>query len=279
MKTNNLVCTVIVTWNNEKDIEICLESISNQSYPNNKIIVVDNNSSDQTCSIVEKFSEVILIKRDKNHFLTGSNNFGIKYCIKEFNPEYIMVLNADTKAESNLIEELVNAVNSNDRYGASGPKVKFFNNENDGLLNSTGLIYDGFKQAYDRGFKEEDLGQYDNTEVVFGVTGACILYKTAMLSDIGLYWNQIKMYLDEVEMFIRAKKAGWEVVYTPKTTLHHSYMKSTDKNKLFNAEKQKARAWLLIALKHYSLKSKLAMIGKYIDFRVSQVMDKDSAVV
>lgn len=279
MESNNLVSVVIVTWNSEKDIQVCLESILNQSYSNYKVVVVDNNSSDQTCAIVEKFSDVVLLKRNKNHYLTGSNNFGIKYSINELNAGYILVLNPDTKVESNLIEELVNTVNSNERYGAAGPKVKFFNNEYDGLLNSTGILYDGFQQAYDRAFKEEDKGQYEKVEEVFGVSGTCILFKVEMLNDIGKYWSQIRMYLDEVELFIRARKAGWKAVYTPKTIVYHSYMQSTDKNRMFNSQKQKARAWLLIALKHYSLKSKLAMIGKYIDFRVSKVMDKDSPIV
>ncbi len=269
---NSLVCVVIVTWNNEKDIEECLSSLQNQTYKNFKIIVVDNNSDDQTCEIVKKFSEVVLIEREKNYYLTGSNNFGIKYAFENFQPEYILALNPDTRAEDNLIEELKNAVDSNENYGAAGPKIKFFKNESEGLLNSAGLIFDGFGQAYDRGFKEEDHGQFEKVEEVFGVSGACILYKAKMLNDIGLYWDMIKMYLDEVEMFIRAHKKGWKVVYTPKTTLFHSYMQSTDKNKLFSAEKQKARAWLLIALRHYDFKAKLAMIGKYIDFRLEGLM-------
>jgi len=278
MKDQPLVSVVIVTWNNEKDIRECLESILAQDYENFKVVVVDNNSSDGTCQIVDEYKDVVLLRIAKNLFLTGGNNFGIKYSFQKFDPKYVMVLNPDTKVENNLISELVKAVEMKPEYGAAGPKVKFFKNANEGLINSAGLIYDGFDQAYDRGFKDEDRGQFDQVKEVFGVSGTCILYKSEMLKQIGLYWDQIKMYLDEVELFIRAKKKGWKAVYTPKTTIWHSYMQSTDKNKIFNHKKQKARAWLFIALRHYSFKSKLAMLGKYIDFRVGKVV-QDPPVV
>lgn len=112
---------------------------------------------------------------------------------------------------------------------------------------------------------EEDHGQFDTQTQVFGVTGACIMYKTEMLLNIGLYDNKIKMYLDEVELFIRAHKVNWRVIFVPTAVIGHNYMQSTNSNKSFNREKQVRKAWLTIALKHYSIKSKLAMIRKYFN--------------
>ena len=207
------VAIIIVTWNNEKDIEICLTSILNQTYKPLEIVVVDNNSSDQTTAIVEtKFPQVTLLREKKNLYLTGGNNIGIRYALQEFRPEYIMVLNPDTKSDPKLVENLVKALEDNEHLGAAGPKVKFWNNQNEGLINSAGLVFDGFMQAYDIGFMQKDDGSFDSPADVFGVTGACIMYKTKMLKEIGLYWDRIKMYLDEVEMFIRVHKKGWKVM-------------------------------------------------------------------
>lgn len=264
-----LVSVVIVTWNNEKDIKICLESILNQDYPNFKVIVVDNNSSDQTTAIIQNnFPMVHLIKEPVNHFLTGGNNIGIHYSMSTYDPEYIMVLNPDTKSEYNLISTLVESLEKHSDAYAVGPKIKFWNNTNEGKINSVGLFFDGFMQAYDIGFMEEDNGQYDQEHEVFGVTGTCILYRVSMMKNIGDYWDRIKMYMDEVEMFLRAHKAGYKVLFNPNTTVWHNYMASTNNNKNFNKENQKMRAWLFIALRHYTLKSKLAMIKKYLTFRI-----------
>jgi len=228
--------------------------------------VLDNASTDKTSQIIhEKYKGKIhhFFQSENNKFLTGGNNYLMKFTSENLNPKYILVLNPDTKLEKNLISTLVTDLENDERLGAAGPKTVFFKNENEGKINSAGLFYDGFMQAYDIGFMEKDEGQFDKKDEVFGVSGSCILYRVSMIKEIGVYDDSIKMYLDEIEMFIRAKKKGWKVLYDGSVTLHHSYMQSTDANKVFNAEKQKKKAWLHIALKHYPLKSKLAMLKKY----------------
>jgi GT2 family glycosyltransferase len=258
------ISVVIVTWNSEKDIEECLLSLRSQSYKDFNVILVDNASSDKTLEIVENnFPDVIVLAQDKNLFLTRANNLGISYAIQNYNPEFVMVLNPDTKLDSNLLETLLSSM-KDENIGAVGPKVKFYKNKNEGLINSAGLNFDGFSQAYDIGFEEEDSAQYDSPKEVFGVTGACILYRVKMLNEIGLYWPRIKLYLDEVELFIRAHNAGWKVLYNPKTTLWHKYMASTDQLKVEKIGKVKKDAWLWIALRHYPLKNKFAMVKNYL---------------
>jgi len=264
---NVMISVVVVTWNNEKDIEICLTSILSQDFKSKyNVIVVDNASTDSTVSIIEQNfkNKVILLKNKKNVFLTGGNNIGIMYAWENFNPEYVMVLNPDTKVEKNLISELYRIIDANNKIGAVGPKVKFFRNKNEGLINSAGIFYDSFKQAYDVGFMEEDKEQFNAVKEVWGVSGVCILYRSEMLKQIGLYWERIKMHLDEVELFIRAHKKGWIVKYVPSTTVWHSYMQSTEQSKVYKIDKFKKKVWLLIALRHYSIKSKLAMLKNYI---------------
>lgn len=260
------VTVVVVTWNSEKDISLCLKSLMEQDFNDINILVVDNASQDNTLKLIsDNFPKVKVLPQTENLFLTGANNVGIDYAISQNNADYVMVLNPDTYVAPNLITELLKPFNSNNRIGATGPMVKFWKNSNEGLINSAGLFFDGFMQAYDIGFKEEDKGQYDEQKEVFGVTGACIMYKTEMLLNIGLYDNKIKMYLDEVELFIRAQKANWKVVFVPTAVVGHNYMQSTNKNKNFDKDKQVKKAWLIIALKHYPLKSKLAMIRRYFN--------------
>jgi len=119
-------------------------------------------------------------------------------------------------------------------------------------------------QAYDRGFLEEDLNQYQKEEEVFAVSGACILYKTEVFDKVGFYDENIKMYLDEIELAIRIHKKGYTIFFNGNALILHNYMQSTEANKDFNREKQVKKAWLLIALKHYPILRKLAMIKKFL---------------
>lgn len=256
---------VIVTWNNEKEISKCIESVIAQNFADSKILLIDNNSSDKTVSIVkENFPNIEIIELDTNIFLTGGNNLGIEYMVEKYSPEYVMVLNPDTYMGEAMIEELIGRISKDPQIAAIGPKVLFWNNENEGLINSAGLIYDGFMQAYDRGFLEEDSGQYDKEEFVPAVTGACIVYRTSVLQEVGLYDTRIKLYLDELELAIRIRKAGFKILYFPTAKLGHSYMASSSSNTNIDKEKQKKRAWLIIALKHYPLAQKLSVLKKYL---------------
>lgn len=260
---NPLVCAVIVTWNNEGNISACLKKLQNQSYKKLKVIVVDNASKDNTVGIIEsRFPEVEVVKSQKNTYFTGGNNIGYKLALEKFDPEYILLINPDTEADSNMVEELLKVAVSDEKIGGVGPKIKFMGERN--VIYSAGVPFDGFNIASQRGNDEEDNGQFDNIEEMDCVEGTCMLLRVKMLKEIGLFWEKMGMYLEDVEFCIRAKKKGWKFFYTFKALLYHEFMSSTKQNKDINVQKLKQRNWLLIALRHYKIKSKIAAIIRYI---------------
>lgn len=267
--TKPKIAIVILTWNNEKDIESCLNSVKKLNYPNFKTVVVDNASTDKTSDIVRKFEEVDLLQLEKNYYFTGGNNRGIEFAYDNYDPEFVMILNPDTEVKFDLLNVLLEVINRDDKIGAVGPKIKFLGGQNDGKINSAGLFYDGYVTAYDNGVYEVDNGQFDYTKEVFGVTGTCILFRKTMLDEIGLFWEEIKMYLDEVELFLRAKNAGWKVFYTGKTIVHHKYMSSSNQATNIDFELMKKKNWVLIAFRHYGLSAKIKILLSYVKYRLA----------
>jgi len=264
MKTKPLVSIIIVTWNSADDIKECLESVSNVAYSNYNVIVWDNNSDDETPELVnQNFPDVDLVEHDKNSFYAGGNNLAIKHANEKYNPDYYLILNPDTKVERNLIDALLEPMLEK-QVGITGPKIKFYKNKFEGKINSAGMVFDGFMMGYDRGFEEEDNGQFEKKEEVPAVTGACMMIKKECMDDLKGFWKILKMYLEDLELCIRAQKKGWKIIYTPETTVWHKWMRSTNQSKIVKVEKWKKRNWLLIALRHYKLKSKLAMVKNYL---------------
>ncbi|GAB4284025.1 MAG: hypothetical protein Kow0081_0910 [Candidatus Dojkabacteria bacterium] len=268
MKINDLppsVAVIIVTWNNENDIRECLNSIEKTIYSNLKaVIVVDNNSSDRTTEIIQKdFPNIELIQTGKNLYFTGGNNFGFNFAINKYAPEFVVTLNPDTIVEPEWIDKLIAIATKDPKIGIVAPKIKFWNNQNEGKINSAGMIFDGFLQGYDRGFEEEDHGQYNFTEEVIAVSGTCMLLRVKMLEQVGMFWEKLRMYLEDLELCIRARKKGWKIFYTSGTTIHHKWMQSTNQSSIVRRKGWMKRNWFLIALRHYSLKSKLAMLKHY----------------
>lgn len=85
------------------------------------IIVVDNNSTDNTTEYIEQnFKGTILLKQKENLGFGGGNNLGISYALKQ-NADYIFLLNQDVYLNADTIDELVKTHQSNTEYGILSP--------------------------------------------------------------------------------------------------------------------------------------------------------------
>jgi GT2 family glycosyltransferase len=107
------VFSVIVTYNALKWIKDCLDSVILDT----TIVIVDNQSSDDTLSYIEKNYKGIIVLRQKENLGFGkANNIGISYALKN-GADYLLLLNQDAKMEGNTIAKLVNFQKSNTKYG------------------------------------------------------------------------------------------------------------------------------------------------------------------
>lgn len=255
-----MITIIIVTWNSEKDIAECLDSLLQQDYPHYKIVVVDNNSADSTTKLIKQnYPQVTLFECSRNNYFTKGNNIGINFALKNLAPKYIALLNPDTVVEPNWLSTQLSVIQSDPAIGIVTPKVRFYK---DGKINSTGLVFDGFMQAYDRGIGEEDNGQYDKQEEVAAASGTSMFFRAELLQKLGGFWQPLKMYLEDLELCIRVKNHGYKIIYTPKTVVRHKYMHSTKQNP--KVLEWKSRNWLLIAFRHYPWRSKLAMLRLFL---------------
>ena len=106
MTSKPIVVSVIVTTKNEaKNIETVLESIKNQSYPHVEMVVVDNNSTDQTKALAKKYTDKVFNKGPERS--TQRN-----YAVEKASGDYVLVLDADMRLEPNVIKECVELANN-----------------------------------------------------------------------------------------------------------------------------------------------------------------------
>lgn len=120
MKENINTSIIIVTWNVEDIIEECLDSYLYFEKGNNEVIIVDNNSMDNTCKIIkEKYKNVKLIELKENIGFSKANNVGLKHS----NGEYIFFLNPDVIFIQEIIENMRKKLIENDNIGIISPKL------------------------------------------------------------------------------------------------------------------------------------------------------------
>lgn len=114
---------IILTWNSEKYIYSCLNSIYSIDNIEKEVIIIDNGSEDQTRSIIKReFANVKLIELDKNFGTTYTRNLGIKASNNGF--EYICILDADTVINEYAIYNLIECLKSNTKYMIAVPLMK-----------------------------------------------------------------------------------------------------------------------------------------------------------
>lgn len=114
------VCCIIVTYNASKWIYNCLNSIEEPNV-NLQIVVVDNNSQDDTLKIIaENFPYVSVFPQSRNLGFGAANNLGYEKA-KEYGSEYIYLLNQDTISYPNTIFKLIQGANSNEDTGIISP--------------------------------------------------------------------------------------------------------------------------------------------------------------
>lgn len=112
---------IIVTWNNEKEIEDCLSTVSRYSPKNSKVIVVDNNSNDRTVQIIkEKFPEIDLIESKENLGFAAANNLALD----NVSSEYICYLNPDVILTEDILTPSIEILEDQSEVGLVACRLK-----------------------------------------------------------------------------------------------------------------------------------------------------------
>lgn len=114
------VWVVVVTYNNKEYIRPCLKSLVASDYPVSTV-VVDNNSSDNTCEIIEQeFPQINLTKSERNLGFGLANNLGIRKAM-EANADFVFLLNQDAWVNQNTITKLIDTALEFPTYGVIAP--------------------------------------------------------------------------------------------------------------------------------------------------------------
>jgi len=110
MKINPTVSVIITTRNEKKNIKNCLISLQKQTYSPIEVIVVDNNSSDDTIKIAKKFTKNVFNKGPER---SAQRNYGASIA----KGDYIFFLDADMSLSKDVISECVKAISKQPNIG------------------------------------------------------------------------------------------------------------------------------------------------------------------
>jgi len=245
---------IIVNYNGKHLLKECLDSIREQTYKDFEIIVVDNASQDGSVTFLrENYPEVKVIQCEKNLGYGGGNNRGLATS----EGQYIVFLNNDTKADKDWLSQLVRAAKEDDKIGMCASKI--LNYDNPRIIDNTGLIIYPDGIARGRGRLQEDRGQFDDRREVFFPSGCAGLYKKKMLDEIGWFDEEFFLYMDDVDIGLRGRLAGWKCIFVPEAVVYHRYSATTSPYSPLKAYLvERNRIW--VVLKYYPADMILASV-------------------
>ncbi len=225
MMTSPLVYVVVLTWNGKNDTLECLRSLQSVTYPNFRILVVDNASSDGTTEAVrQSFQNVEVIRNETNLRFAGGNNVGIRHAMSK-QADYVLLLNNDTVVEMGFLSELIATAERDPDIGMVGAKIYY---HDDPTPQGTSRIwFAGGKIEWWEGWishvglRQLDRGQFESVEETDYITGCCLLVKRQVIEKIGFLDESYFMYGEDADWCIRAMRAGYKLTVQPKAKLWH----------------------------------------------------------
>ncbi|MDP9288015.1 MAG: glycosyltransferase family 2 protein [Thermoproteota archaeon] len=220
MISSALVSVIVLNYNGKKYIEQCIESVLKSDYGNLEILIVDNNSTDDSIDIAEtKFKDTRLkiIRSDKNLGFATGNNLGAMHA----KGDYIVLLNIDTMVNSKWLKEIISVMESDLSVGVAQPKLLSLDDPS--TFDSVGDYVDFFGNSFRRGgdWLEEDHGQYDTIHNIFSARGAALITRKAIVDAIGLFDDDYFLDFEDIDFCWRVKLWGKRVVLIPSSVVYH----------------------------------------------------------
>mgnify|MGYP000088428791 CR=1 FL=1 len=207
---------VIPNWNGRDYLAGCLRSLKEQSCQSFGVTVVDNGSSEDTAGFLRDFYPwVRLIGFERNRGFSAAVNAGIK----KSRADWILLLNNDIEVDKDCIKVLIGSVGKYPGYDFFSLKMMSYHQRQ---------VFDGAGDAalrggvgYKVGSMEKDRGQYAEDRDVFGACAGAALYSRRFFHKVGYFDEDFFAYLEDVDLNMRAARAGLKCRYLAEAIVYH----------------------------------------------------------
>lgn len=227
--TEPKVTVVIPNWNGIDHILECLEILMKVEYSNFDVIVVDNNSEDDSHkAVAENFPKVQIIQNSQNLGFAEGCNVGIRQAMKD-GSAYVWLLNNDAMVDAGSLRALVRTAHKEDNIGMTGSKVYYY--DDPAMLWGVGMKINWIRgETYPIGWHQRDTGEFNECCDVEGLAGCSLLVKRRVCEEVGLMDKDYFLYAEEIEWCVRARRKGFRCVVVPESIVFHKEGASSGEN-------------------------------------------------
>jgi GT2 family glycosyltransferase len=279
------VAVQLLSWNGEKHLRACLDSLAKQKSVDFELLVLDNASTDASIAIIEDVLKNFphpsrFIKEEKNLGFSGGHN---KLFAMSQAP-YVCCVNQDVVVAADYLERIVSFLERNAGVGS----VAGLLSHEDGSVDTAGLVKNWYEKIYDiiKAPVEKELR-------VFGVSGALPVYRRAAVIEVSpdgkLFDENFFSYKEDADLAWRLNAFGWSsFVISEAKALHergfgadkkwnaaqYSRQKLSSRNHLLTLVKDLPAAdlWRVPVLFFYEL-GKMAYLAVFVPKALGYISD------
>jgi N-acetylglucosaminyl-diphospho-decaprenol L-rhamnosyltransferase len=231
--TDPTLSIVILTWNSRALLADCLAALPAATAPLScETIVIDNGSRDDTAAWLAAHRDLVVVHNSHNRGVAPARNQGLRLARGEF----VALLDVDTVPAPAAFPMLVAYLRATPGAALVGPRLL----DPDGALQYSCRRFPTLLDKLLRRLPERwssavtddvELRSWDHASVraVDYVIGACQVIRRAALANVGLLDEQIFYGPEDVDLCLRLRRAGWDVVYVPQAVVTHLERRVTRK--------------------------------------------------
>lgn len=225
------VSILILNKDGRDFLQDCISSIQkNTHYSNYEIVLIDNDSDDDSVQFVrENFPNINIIANDENLGFAEANNRGID----QTSSDYVLLLNNDTEVTPGWLTALVDFAESEDDFKIVSPKLVYENGDPQFLGDKVILHESGVPELLNRLLILIER-RYDQPKEVVRAIGAAMMIQRELLEEIGYLDEEYEFYMEEFDYCLKARSAGYKVAYTPEAVVIHKSRSSASINPYFS---------------------------------------------
>jgi len=216
------VSIIILNFNGLALTKKCVDSVGHITYPNYRLVIIDNNGGQKNGEILRaKYGKKhIVLENDKNLGYAGGNNVGIRYALTSLRADYVLILNNDTVVHPSFLEQMVKSASPSLKIGMVGATILQHNKQD--RIDTIGLKLLMSGLPYKRTNVQDPL---------FCPSGACALYSAKMLYDIemnGEFFDEdFFLYAEDVDLGFRGILRGYESMIADDAIVYHKVSATT----------------------------------------------------
>lgn len=205
---NGRIAVVILNYNNYSDTVECVGPIAGQ--PSLDIVLVDNCSSDDSgVRLHDRYTGqqgIFFIESRTNGGYAMGNNLGIRYASEVLGDEYICAINNDTFPSPDMFHVLANVLRNNPEVGIVGPVI--LENLPGNIIQSAGADIHMISGKVPVRHGGETYCARDAFECCGYISGACLMFRSSDLAQLGYIPENYFLYFEETEWCLRANRKG-----------------------------------------------------------------------